>query len=76
MRLNQPLKIIKAELLALLIENYEDEHHAIESPDPIVEVRKRMDEMQLKQKYLIGIVGSKRIVSEVLNKKISKDETF
>lgn len=59
----------EAELLVLLIENYEDDQYAIESPDPIVAVRIRMEEMQLKQKDLIGIVGSKGIVSEVLNKK-------
>ena len=59
----------EAELLILLIENYEDQHHTIETPDPIVAVRIRMEELQLKQKDLIGIVGSKGIVSEVLNKK-------
>ena len=59
----------EAELLALLIEEYEDEHYKIEFPDPIEAIRVRMEEMELKQKDLIGIVGSKGIVSEVLNKK-------
>ena len=59
----------EAELLTLLIENYEDQHHTIETPDPIVAVRIRMEELQLKQKDLIGVVGSKGIVSEVLNRK-------
>lgn len=59
----------EAELLALLIESYEDEFHPIDSPDPIVAVRIRMEELQLKQKDLVGIVGSKGIVSEVLNRK-------
>lgn len=59
----------EAELLALLIENYEDEHYKIDSPDPITAIRIRMEEMQLKQKDLVGIIGSKGIVSEVLNKK-------
>ena len=59
----------EAELLALLIENYEDEHYKINSPDPITAIRIRMEEMQLKQKDLVGIVGSKGIVSEVLNRK-------
>jgi len=35
----------EAELLALLIENYEEEHHPIEAPDPIVAVRIRMAEL-------------------------------
>jgi len=59
----------EAELLALLIESYEEAHHPIEAPDPIVAVRIRMEELQLKQKDLVGIVGSKGIVSEVLNRK-------
>ena len=59
----------EAELLALLIENYEEEQHSISAPDPIVAVKIRMEELQLKQKDLIGIIGSKGIVSEVLNRK-------
>jgi len=59
----------EAELLVLLIENYEDKNYAIETPDPIVAVRIRMEELELKQKDLIGVVGSKGIVSEVLNRK-------
>ena len=59
----------EAELLALLIEDYEEQHYAIASPDPIVAIRIRMEEMQLKQKDLVGIIGTKSIVSEVLNKK-------
>ena len=59
----------EAELLALLIENYEEDHYKIEAPDPIVAIRIRMEELDLKQKDLVGIVGSKGIVSEVLNRK-------
>ena len=59
----------EAELLILLIENYEEEHYKIEAPDPIVAIRIRMEELNLKQKDLVGIVGSKGIVSEVLNRK-------
>lgn len=59
----------EAELLALLIESYEETHHPIDVPDPIVAVRIRMEELQLKQKDLVGVVGSKGIVSEVLNRK-------
>ncbi len=59
----------EADLLALLIEDYEEQHYRIEAPDPIVAIKIRMEEMQIKQKDLIGIVGSKGIVSEVLNKK-------
>ena len=59
----------EAEILALLIEEYEKVNHPIEAPDPIVAIRIRMEELQMKQKDLIGVIGSKSIVSEVLNKK-------
>ena len=59
----------EAELLALLIEEYENKYHPINAPDPIAAIRIRMEEMQLKQKDLVGVIGSKGIVSEVLNKK-------
>ena len=59
----------EAELLSLLIEDYEEKNYPIESPDPITAIKIRMEEMELKQKDLIGIIGSKGIVSDVLNKK-------
>jgi len=59
----------EAELLALLIEEYEETNHPIEAPDPIIAIRIRMEELELKQKDLVGVIGTKSIVSEVLNKK-------
>ena len=59
----------EAELLTLLIETYEEEHFKIDLPDPIEAIKIRMQEMDLKQKDLIGIIGSKGIISEVLNRK-------
>jgi HTH-type transcriptional regulator/antitoxin HigA len=59
----------EAEVLALLIEEYEEKYYKIESPDPITAIRIRMEEMEMKQKDLIDVIGSKGIVSEVLNKK-------
>jgi HTH-type transcriptional regulator/antitoxin HigA len=59
----------EAEILSLLIENYENKHYPIEAPDPIEAIKIRMEEMNLKQKDLIGIIGGKSAVSEVLNKK-------
>jgi HTH-type transcriptional regulator/antitoxin HigA len=59
----------EAEVLILLIEEYEEEHYKIESPDPITAIRIRMEELEIKQKDLVGVIGSKGIVSEVLNKK-------
>ena len=59
----------EADVLALLIEEYEEENYKIDSPDPIVAIKIRMEELELKQKDLVGVVGSKGVVSEVLNKK-------
>ncbi len=59
----------EADVLALLIEEYEEKNYAIDSPDPITAIRIRMQEMEIKQKDLVGVIGSKGIVSEVLNRK-------
>ena len=59
----------EAEILALLIEEYEEINYKIEAPDPIVAIRIRMEELEMKQKDLVGVIGTKSIVSEVLNKK-------
>lgn len=56
----------EAEILAILINDYEAKNFEIPSPDPIDAIKIRMDEMNLKQKDLIGEIGSKSIVSEVL----------
>ncbi len=59
----------EAEILALLIENYENEHHFIEAPDPIEAIKIRLEEMNLRQADLVGVIGGKSRVSEVLNRK-------
>lgn len=59
----------EAEILSMLIENYENEHYAIDAPDPIVAIKIRMEEMNMKQKDLIGILGGKSRVSEILSRK-------
>ena len=59
----------EAEILALLIENYGDKYYPISDPDPIEAIKIRMEEMNLKQKDLVGVIGGKSRVSEVLNRK-------
>jgi len=59
----------EAEILSLLIENYENKYYPIEAPDPIEAIKIRMEEMNLKQKDLVGVIGGKSRVSEILNKK-------
>lgn len=59
----------EAEVLSMLIDNYENKNYPIEAPDPIDAIKIRMEEMNLKQKDLIGVIGGKSRVSEILNKK-------
>jgi len=56
-------------MLALLIEQYEDKHYPIEAPDPIEAIKFRMEQMGYKQKDLAKIIGHKGHVSEILNRK-------
>ena len=64
------------EILALLIEKYEELNWNIETPDPIEAIKYRMEEMNLKQKDLIPYIGNKSKVSELLNRKISLSLTM
>ncbi len=59
----------EAELLGLLIEKYEDEHYPIPNPDPIEAIEFIMEQMNIKPKDLVGIIGDKASVSKILNKK-------
>lgn len=58
-----------ADILALLVDEYEKKHFPIEAPDPIEAIKIRMEEMHLKQKDLAPVIGGNNRVSEVLNKK-------
>jgi HTH-type transcriptional regulator / antitoxin HigA len=57
------------EVLAILIDEFENKHFLIEAPDPIEAIKIRMEEMNLKQMDLVNEIGTKSRVSEILNKK-------
>jgi len=59
----------EAEILSLLIDNYENKNYPIEAPDPIEAIKIRMEELNMRQKDLVGIIGGKSRVSEILNRK-------
>jgi HTH-type transcriptional regulator/antitoxin HigA len=59
----------EADVLGLLIDEYEKKHYPIHAPDPIEAIKIRMEEMQLKQIDLVNEIGGKSRVSEVLNRK-------
>lgn len=57
------------EILAMIVEKYEDEHFPIAAPDPIEAIKFRMEQMGYKQKDLEKAIGYKGHVSEILNRK-------
>ena len=59
----------EADVLGLLIDEYEKKYYPIEAPDPIEAIKIRMEEMQLKQRDLVDVIGGKNRVSEILNRK-------
>ena len=59
----------EADILALLVDEYEKKHYPIDAPDPIEAIKIRMEELQLKQIDLVSEMGGKSRVSEVLNRK-------
>jgi len=59
----------EADILGMLIDEYEKKHYPIEAPDPIEAIKIRMEEMHLKQKDLVYVIGSNSRVSEILNRK-------
>ncbi len=59
----------EAELLVLLVENYENEHYPIDPPDPIEAIMFRMEQMGMKKKDLAEVIGYKSRVTEILSRK-------
>lgn len=63
------------ELLAVLIENYEDEHYPIPKLSPNELLKHLMEENGLKQSDLLYVFGSSGIASEVVNGKRAISKT-
>lgn len=57
------------EVLAVLIEKYEEEHYPLPPSDPIEAIKFRMDQQGLTARDLEPYIGSSGRVSEVLNRK-------
>lgn len=57
------------ELLLVLIKHYEDQHFPIEYPDPIELIKLKMLEKGIRNKDLVGKIGSKGYISSILNKR-------
>lgn len=59
----------KLELLSILIEVYEKEHHPVEPPHPIEAILFRLEQMNLKKSELNKILGNRSRTSEILSGK-------
>ena len=57
------------EILSILIDNYRSESFPIEISDPISAINFRKEQLGLKQKDLVEMIGFKSHVSEIMNKK-------
>lgn len=59
----------EADILGLMIDEYEQKNFSIETPDPIEAIKIRMEDLGLKQIDLVKEFGSKSRISEVLGRK-------
>jgi HTH-type transcriptional regulator/antitoxin HigA len=59
----------EADILALMVDEYENKNFPIEAPDPIEAIKIRMEDLNLKQSDLADALGGKNRVSEILNRK-------
>ena len=59
----------KLQVVLLLIKQYEDQLYPVPKPDPIDAIRSKMNDLGLKNKDLVGKIGSKGYVSAILNKR-------
>jgi HTH-type transcriptional regulator/antitoxin HigA len=57
------------DLLALVIEDYENKHWPIEPPDPIEAIRWRMETAGYSQADLGRLIGSRQRASDILSRK-------
>lgn len=63
------------ELLVLLVERFEAEHYPIPERSPHSVLHHLMEENSLKQADLVGVLGSRGVVSEVVNGKRALSKT-
>src|SRR3989339_208666 len=68
---NNPKLIQEFERIEKLIKAYDKIHYPIKEGNPIEIIKLKMAYMELKPKDLVPIIGSKGLVSDVLNKRRS-----
>lgn len=63
------LEAQELEVLAILVDDYENKHHEIEPPDPIEAIKFRIEQMGLTPSEAAELFGARSRMSEVFNGK-------
>ena len=56
------------DVLATLVESYEDKHYAIDLPDPIEAIKFRLEQEGKDYRALVGVIGQRTRVYEVMRR--------
>jgi HTH-type transcriptional regulator/antitoxin HigA len=59
----------RLDVMTTLVEAWEDRHYPIDKPDPIEAVRFRLAQQSLDSRALIGVIGGRSRVYEVMQRK-------
>ncbi len=59
----------RLDVLATLVEAYESKHFPIDPPDPIEAIRFRLEQQGLDPSALVGVIGGRSRVYEVMQRK-------
>ncbi len=59
----------RLDILATLVDTYEEQHFPMDPPDPIEAIKSRMEQQGLTRKDREGILGTRTRVAEVLNRR-------
>ena len=59
----------RLDILATLVDAYEEKHYPMDPPDPVEAIKFRMEQLGLTRKDLAAILGSSTRASEILNRK-------
>lgn len=59
----------RLDVLATLIEAYDERHYALDPPDPIEAIKFRMEQQGLSRRDLEALIGSRSRITEVLSRK-------
>lgn len=59
----------RLDVLTTLVEAYEQKHFPIDAPDPIEAIRFRLEQQGLDHRALVGVIGGRSRVYEVMHRK-------